>query len=488
MKTAEPLSAELEKVKQATVFVSADKRPSAGSGLFAVEPGLVLTSAAVLGMTDPNSPPPAKIEVYWNVGAPDQMRTVAQFVAVDPVNDLAALHVVEPNLPAPLPFEDAGKIADTQNVHIAGFPFGQKINKNFALAGTAIAKVKKDGGGLLAEIHVNNGMNRGNAGGPVVTPMGNVVGIGTGGVRDPKVHYAIPADVVKRLLDPRIGDGVFAMPVTQNGQTKVSAKFPLTDPLARIKDVRVEVWTGPAGPPRPYSYKPPTPVPGDGPQTPQPLTNQKTFANNDLVMPATVPSGQAVWVQAVITCSDNTMQWGVATTISLPPTSPYQLIPANLTLNLTTPKERTVTLKYTLTPAVNKKVPIYGTAYILEVMGPDPAGADAHRLRHAQLHHRPRRQEHARGQSGPRSRAADTDDLRLDKTGLIRRRTDRPFNKVPPDGLREQMLDSQAQLGVPFEAAMMPMPNRTVQPAKIGRRPITWPVRRRKSPTICRLR
>ncbi len=466
----EPLSPELQKVKDATVFVSADKQRTVGSGFFAVEPGLVLTTASVLGMTDANSPPPKKIEVYWgNVGAPKgegEVRAVAQIVAVDPVNNLAALRVNEPNMPAPLVFEDASKISDAQNVHIAGFPFAQKVRKDFTLTATAIAKVKKDGGGRLAEIHVNEGMNRGNAGGPVVTPLGAVVGVGTGAVRDPQVHYAVATDVVKRFLDPRIGDAVFGKLVVQGGQTKVPTKFPLIDPLGRIKDVRCEVWTGLPGPPRPYSYTPPIPVNGDGPRMPQPLNNKKTFANNDLVMPATIPTGQVVWVQAIITCSDNTMQWSVATTISVPPASPYQLIPANLTLNLTTPKERTVTLNYTLTPDA-KKAPITGAANILEVMGPDPAGAQM-RTAFGTLNI----VTDPDGKNMPAAKQV-LDLVRqipttfaLDKTGLIRKRTDRAFDKDPPAGLKEQVLDQQSQIDTPFEAAMMPMPNKTVQPGE----------------------
>src|SRR5262249_42033804 len=149
-------------------------------------------------------------------------------------------------------------------------------------------------------------------------------------------------------LAGRIGDGNFDKPFLFGKDTKVPVSYALIDPLRKIKDVKVEVWTGPPGAPRPYSYKPPVPVPGDGKRQAQPLTTQNSYAISDVVMPASVPTGQVVWMQPVITLTDSSIQWGVATSMPPPVVSPYDRKPANLIVKLQTPKERTVKLKYTL--------------------------------------------------------------------------------------------------------------------------------------------
>src|SRR5690349_21019615 len=69
------------KVKKATVYlkVQMDGGDTAeGSGFFAMEPGIVLTNAHVLGMLQKNSKAPKKVEVVANSGQADEVSMTAR--------------------------------------------------------------------------------------------------------------------------------------------------------------------------------------------------------------------------------------------------------------------------------------------------------------------------------------------------------------------------------------------------------------------------
>src|SRR5262245_44171156 len=64
-------------VKQATVMLkvtSEGGRSAEGSGFFAVEPGIVVTNAHVLGMLQADSKPPTKVEVIVHSGGANEMK------------------------------------------------------------------------------------------------------------------------------------------------------------------------------------------------------------------------------------------------------------------------------------------------------------------------------------------------------------------------------------------------------------------------------
>ena len=54
--------------------------------------------------------------------------------------------------------------------------------------------------GTLKEIRVNGGIHPGNSGGPVVNLEGEVIGVSVGGVAATTIHFAVPSELVSRLL------------------------------------------------------------------------------------------------------------------------------------------------------------------------------------------------------------------------------------------------------------------------------------------------
>ncbi len=458
-----PLSRELQKVKDATVFISAlmpTGKKCEGTGFIAVEDGVVVTNAHVLGMLDATAPPPNKIEVILYPGTPNESTAMAIPLAVDRTLDLVALRITGPNLPAYLMLEDSAKVAESQTVHVASYPCEAKVRKDFSIVPTAIARLKKAPAGTFDEVEIGAGINRASSGGPVVTAGGAVVGIAGG---DDKTRLATPADLIKRFLDGKIGDGAIGKVVQDGKDAKVPVTYPLNDPLRRIKEFRVEVWTGAPGPDRPYSYTPPEKSPGDGDRKTQPLVPQKTLAMGDVVLPVPVPAGQVVWLQPVIVLKDNSRQWGVATTVTPPPASPYDLKPANLTVNLQSPKERTVNLNATFTTTIKKTTTTaHITADILESMGTDTDGplmktaygtlsnTDGNKL------------------ATPKAILDLVQHLPttygLDATNKLTKRVPRLLDAKTPKESKEPTLAMQFQIGMAFEAGIVPMPNSTKQP------------------------
>jgi predicted Zn finger-like uncharacterized protein len=462
----EDLSPELQRVKQATVQVLTRRRGGVtleASGFF-VSPGVIVTTAHALGMLEPNASPPNRLEVIVNGGEPTGIK-VPDGYTIDRAADLAILRVDGSNLPAPLIFEDPSKLAPTQTVHVAGYPSGRTTRKDVTFNATEIADLKKDGTGTLEKIQLNGGTSPGSSGGPVVTPAGNVVGVALGALNEADIHLAIPATLVERTLAGKVGEGVFGKARPFGDKTIISYQVPLIDPLEKIKEARVEVWTGMPIPGRPYSYKRPEPLKGDGPRATQVLNKQGTFASGDITAPASTRAGQVAWVQPVIVLTDDSMQWGIAAVMPLP-TSPYDRKPANLVANFQVPKERTVKLKCTFQGSQQKKPFVVTTDVdMLEIVTPDPQGGKmptAYGAIDVNIE--------ADGQNVtfPKQILDFTRQIptsyTLDPTSKVRKRDPRQPGPDVPMGLRESVLSQQFAIGTAYEAALAPLPNRVVQP------------------------
>jgi predicted Zn finger-like uncharacterized protein len=462
------LPPELQRVKQATVQVLT-LRPRGktleGSGFF-VQPGVIVTTAHALGMLEPNASPPNSLEVIVNGGEPNEIMVPATYT-IDRSADLAVLRVNGANLPAPLMFEDPKTLAPNQKVHIAGYPLGRNTRKDVKLNATEIAALKKGGTGTLEKIQLNGGTSPGNSGGPVVTAAGNVVGVALGAVNPADLHLAIPTDTLKRTLAGKVGEGIFGKARPFQGKTIVSYQVPLIDPLQKIKEARVEVWTGLPTPGRPYSYKRPEPLKGDSPRATQVLTTWGTLASGDITAPASIPAGQVAWVQPVIVLTDSSMQWGIAAAMPLA-ASPYDRKPANLVANFQTPKERTVKLKCTYQSSQQKKTIVVTTDVdMLEIVTSDPEGG---KMRTAYGAINVNIEADGQNVTFPKQILDFTRQIptsyTLDPTSKVRNRDYRQPGPDVPMVLREQVLNQQFAIGTAYEAVLAPLPNRVVQPAE----------------------
>jgi S1-C subfamily serine protease len=270
--SADKISPEaLKKVKAATVHIRvtfADGDTSEGSGFVTRLRGLVVTNAHVVGMLDNDSPKPTKIEVTFNSGEANSKTIDAKVGFVDGESDLALLSVPTKDFkdyPELLAVGYSGKLTETQDVFVVGFPLGKQAGANVTVTATTVTSLRKDGG-RLERVQVNGGMHHGNSGGPVVDKDGTVVGIAVAAFSGTQLHLAIPTENMNGVFNGRIANSVFDVPYRDGDKIKVPIRFEKADPLNIMKTIAVETWVGKNGPTRPSSTgKLPDPLPDDSP-------------------------------------------------------------------------------------------------------------------------------------------------------------------------------------------------------------------------------
>src|SRR5262249_15628138 len=110
-------------VKEATAYLRvrlAHGQTVEGSGVFAVQPGLLLSQAAVLGMLRPGSPMPGEVRVVVYSGEPEEFTLPAEVLGVDGENALGVLGVKgrANRLPLPLPVDTSRALGLLQKVYV----------------------------------------------------------------------------------------------------------------------------------------------------------------------------------------------------------------------------------------------------------------------------------------------------------------------------------------------------------------------------------
>jgi predicted Zn finger-like uncharacterized protein len=473
----------VQKVKQATVYLRVhlpNGGIAQGSGFFCMEPGLVLTNAHVLGMLRSDSTAPANVEVVMHSGQPNEIKTAGTVIGVDRSNDLAMLRVSGNQLPEPLPVDSANKLVETQKVYIFGFPLGSSLGKQITISESSVSALRRDDTGTLAQVQVNGGMHPGNSGGPVADTRGVVIGVSVAGIQGTSINFAIPGDLVKQALDGGFSKSELGIPFRTSGQTTLPITAACLDPLGRIRDVRAEVWTGPAGKERPAAIgHAPAPVPGDSSRQTVALSPRDGRFVGDIPLPS-LGIGQVYWIQPVLVNAAGVSVWDAAQSVSLDKTPVVDRMPTTIQYKPPmAPIERTLKLNGnttlsifagTKTIAIGQKME--GAA--LESLKPDPRGIGTF----VQL------------TLGPCPFTVVTPDeksltipltvqqmvAQFSPTFLVapdhacKERGKRNFNVVPGQ-VREIVEQLYEKVCNTFEATTLPVPNRSLQPLE------TWPAR-----------
>jgi S1-C subfamily serine protease len=308
----------LERVKKSTALIRValdDNRRASGSGFFGVVGGLILTNAHVVNMLEPNAPPPRKVEVVLNSGQPSERSLTAQVVGVDRGADLAVLRLKDANLPAPLNVHTAKELQETQQVYVCGFPLGLALGREVSIRKSSIASLRRENG-ELDRIQLEGGADPGNSGGPVIDGKGNVVGVLVSGYRGTTIVMAIPGDKVHQLLSGRASKVTLGPPIKDGDKARLAAAVAVLDPMKRVQQVAVEVWTGAPGPDRPDSVTNPPRLASDSDRERTMLTYKDGKATGELSL-AAPPTDQVHWVQALTITEDNSLHWGPATVVPM---------------------------------------------------------------------------------------------------------------------------------------------------------------------------
>lgn len=281
--------AALRKVKQATVYLRVDLPngdAAEGSGFLCSAPGIVVTNAHVLGMLRSDSVPPTRVEVVLHSGEREEKKTTGTVLGVDRGNDLAVLRLPDDIGPSPPPLavESAEKLIETQKVYIFGFPLGAQLGKNITISESSVSSLRRDKTGALSEVQVNGGIHHGNSGGPVTDARGVVVGVSVRIIRGTQLNFAIPGDLVLKVLDGCFSASELGTAYQSGDQVLLPVKLTCLDPLRRIRQLKLDVGTG---------------APGEGTRA----THDAVFRDGAYCLDVPMPSaktGQACWLQPIL--------------------------------------------------------------------------------------------------------------------------------------------------------------------------------------------
>jgi predicted Zn finger-like uncharacterized protein len=471
-----------DKVKQSTAYLHVRMPNGAeceGSGFFAIEPGIVITNAHVLGMMQAQSRPPTNVDVVVRAGQAGEQTLPGKVLGVDRLTDLAILRVPGNGLPPPLPVESAGTLGELQNVYFFGYPFGKKLGTEISIGAGTVASIRKDlTTGSIVQVQFNGDMQPGNSGGPVVDAAGRVVGIAVAIIPNTRINFAVAGDAVRQILDGRIEETTFGERFKEGNQVKLPVKYHLINPLGRVASVRVDVWTGNPGPDRAGL----TPAPGDSPpqQPGDGRVESAAFgvadgaASGDVVLPAVQP-GQVIWMRPVLMGA--TERYLTATALKPYPYPPLDRVAANLQMKMDKPGERTLKLNdvariTVLQGKMKATEALHFEADVLEVLNPEDRGTGVRltiggnrfndEFNGKQIAMQPVLSQRLRTLSPT---------FLVDGTGRLRQRGDPSLPTNLPQNQHDDLAMMYNRVCNAFEHISISMPNRVVNARE------TWPVK-----------
>ncbi|MFO0864898.1 MAG: trypsin-like peptidase domain-containing protein [Gemmataceae bacterium] len=469
--------AKVAAVKKATVYIRVQMPRGGigeGTGFLAGADGLVVTNAHVVGMLSARSTRPAKIEIVLNSGEPDELQTTGQVLDVDRATDLALIRINadRSKLPPVLPLHSARTLSETQKVYIFGFPYGEKLGKNISVSESSVSSIRKLPSGDLERIQVNGGMNPGNSGGPVVDARGAVVGVAVAGIVGTNINFAIPVDSVLPMFDGRVSSLKLSEPYLENASAKIDVSMECSDPLKRVKSVRLDTWVGDPGAGRPASLIAPVAFPGDGARSSVPCVIQRTAeaeATATAVLQSTIiPAGKALWVQPVIETEKGT-RWGSATPQTVG--AAWERSPATIKLDYDQIKERTVNVRQSenLRVGSGKKARLIretAEAEALEMVSHDKRGGAGVRLviGSTKLTGTVGERTHSLSSEGQRILKGWGPNFYIDESGTMKERGDPNIINALPLEYREDVRELYNMSANAFESATLPTPNKQVSP------------------------
>ena len=81
-----------------------------------------------------------------------------------------------------------------------------------------------------------------------------VVGIAVAGIKGTTINFAIPSEKIQGAMYGRVQNVTLGDAYRDNGAVKLPVTFSFFDPLQSIREVKLDVWSGPREP-RPADFK-----------------------------------------------------------------------------------------------------------------------------------------------------------------------------------------------------------------------------------------
>jgi len=188
------------RVTSACVLIQAieGQRANSGSGFFVARNEVLTNYHVVKAAVDGD----ARIAVVVDSGTRDRQVVEADLVGADEQLDLALLRTKHRSA-STLRFLRESQLRVTQDVWVAGYPFGTQPGLELTLTAGTISSLRHNEGKGLRQVQIDASINPGNSGGPVVDDKGRVAGV-TRAVVSPKVGagmaIAIPCGAAEEFV------------------------------------------------------------------------------------------------------------------------------------------------------------------------------------------------------------------------------------------------------------------------------------------------
>ncbi len=213
---------------------------SLGSGVVVRADGIVVTNNHVIQGAD-----------SLRIVTADRREFEATLILADPMTDLAVLRIQGAEEPfAVLPFADTRGVKVGDMVLAIGNPFGLSQTVTSGIV-SALARTEVGVSDFSFFIQTDAAINRGNSGGALVDMTGALVGVNTaiysedGGSNG--IGFAIPAEMVRRVVESALDEGVVVRPWlgvrVQSVNAANARSFGLTRPTGVVV---AEVYPGAA--------------------------------------------------------------------------------------------------------------------------------------------------------------------------------------------------------------------------------------------------
>lgn len=188
-------------------FYGVTAREGTGSGFFYDNQGHIVTNYHVVENA-------SELDVLDENGE----SVPAEVVGTDSYYDLAVLRIDTSGQEiTPLALGDSKSLRVGQTVIAIGNPFGLDRTLTTGTVSALGRRLETDNGALIGEaIQTDAAINPGNSGGPLLDTRGRVVGINTA-INSPSggsvgIGFAVPADVVQRVVPELIANGHYPHP------------------------------------------------------------------------------------------------------------------------------------------------------------------------------------------------------------------------------------------------------------------------------------
>jgi hypothetical protein len=313
-------------------------------------------------------------------------------------------------------------------------------------------------------------MHPGNSGGPVTDARGVVIGVSVSGYQGTQINFAIPGDFVPRVLDGQFSKYELGRAYRSGSRVMLPVKVACLDPLERVREVRVDVWTGTPGKDRPATTDTPQAQDGDGSRSSYPATLRDGLYLAAVPL-AAVGSGKVYWVQPVLEDAAGATRWHAAATVPTDLQTPLDHKPVLLTFKPpTAPTERTLQMvsEHGITFYQGNKSAKFGEKMeggVLESLNPDPRGTSVRltlgkcpftRLAGSRSIPAPDAMTQLLSQFSPT--------FLVDASHACKERRMSNFNAIRSAEDRETVAGMLDTVCNTFESTTVPLPNRTLQP------------------------